>query len=165
MVFHVSLLVAIISIKNNCLCSNGLAKYKLTKELSQTLNLSISFLLINYFRHLQIVILFLFCKCSINNDIDSNATQPTNKQFGLFETSAKAINNDIEIGPSHNMNKYYTTVESDFESNKKQSDDDGTKKKPTNSTVGKNSQDAKEQEDESQTKKQKKEKKVEKNNH
>ncbi|CAG8568167.1 8612_t:CDS:2 [Cetraspora pellucida] len=37
MVSHVSLLVFIISVKNSCLCSNGLAKYKLTKELTQTI--------------------------------------------------------------------------------------------------------------------------------
>ncbi|RIB19755.1 hypothetical protein C2G38_2035809 [Gigaspora rosea] len=37
MVSHASLLVVIISVKSYCSCSFGLAKYKLTKELSQTI--------------------------------------------------------------------------------------------------------------------------------
>ncbi|CAG8807776.1 35896_t:CDS:1, partial [Racocetra persica] len=37
MVSHVSLLVVIISVKNSRSCSSGLAKYKLTKELTQTI--------------------------------------------------------------------------------------------------------------------------------
>ncbi|CAG8537887.1 9113_t:CDS:2 [Scutellospora calospora] len=36
-VSHISLLVVIISVKNSCSCSNGLAKYKLIKELTQTI--------------------------------------------------------------------------------------------------------------------------------
>ncbi|CAG8669473.1 17226_t:CDS:2 [Dentiscutata erythropus] len=37
MLSHVVLLVVIISVKSGFLCSSGVAKYKLTKEMSQTI--------------------------------------------------------------------------------------------------------------------------------
>ncbi|CAG8829199.1 40047_t:CDS:1, partial [Gigaspora margarita] len=90
----------------------------------------------------------------IDDDIDSTTMQPADKQFGLFETLAKSVNTDIEIGPSHNKNKYHTTVESDIESVEK-FDNKENDENPTNSTDSKNSQNTEEQEDELQTKKRK----------
>ncbi|RIB12528.1 hypothetical protein C2G38_2249450 [Gigaspora rosea] len=88
----------------------------------------------------------------IDDDIDSTATQPADKQFGLFETSAKPVNTDVKIGPSQNKNKYHATVKSDIESDKR-SDNEENNKNPTNSIDDKNLPNTEEQEDEPQTKK------------
>ncbi|CAG8519118.1 6800_t:CDS:2 [Gigaspora margarita] len=252
MVSHVSLLVVIISVKNSHLCSNGLAKYKLTKELSQivkfkyffstdqpfqtfansdivfisgkyivenmepcftityssiidsgnpncefdmsnipiTISHYMYFVTVNcdpkrvkefvhfgiemieynsvtsksnalilkydppilYLDILNFQSLFILNNANatsiidiIDDDIDSTATKLIKKDFGLFKTLAKAVNTDVEIGPSHDKNKSHTAVKSNDESNEKQTDNENNEK-PTNSTASKNSQDNEKQE-------------------